>query len=121
MAALTPGQRMLAMAEVSAFQPRTAARGLSAALSRPAHRGSQHADVPLHRGLEGQGLMSETTRLRRRRCSSCLASSSRKIDKAIGLGVDSIVIDLEDGVAFSQKAEGATNSGTGATNAGLWP
>ena len=31
--------------------------------------------------------------------------SLRKIEKAIGLGVDSIVMDLEDGVAFSQKAE----------------
>lgn len=30
--------------------------------------------------------------------------SLRKIEKAIGLGVDSIVMDLEDGVAFSQKA-----------------
>ncbi len=29
----------------------------------------------------------------------------RKIEKAIGLGVDCIVMDLEDGVAFSQKAE----------------
>jgi citrate lyase beta subunit len=31
--------------------------------------------------------------------------SMRKIEKAIGLGVDCIVMDLEDGVAFSQKAE----------------
>jgi citrate lyase beta subunit len=31
--------------------------------------------------------------------------SLRKIEKAIGLGVDSIVMDLEDGVAFSQKEE----------------
>ncbi len=30
--------------------------------------------------------------------------SLRKIEKAIGLGADSIVMDLEDGVAFSQKA-----------------
>jgi citrate lyase beta subunit len=30
--------------------------------------------------------------------------SMRKIEKAIGLGVDCIVMDLEDGVAFSQKA-----------------
>ncbi len=31
--------------------------------------------------------------------------SMRKIEKAIGLGVDCIVMDLEDGVAFSQKEE----------------
>ncbi len=31
--------------------------------------------------------------------------SLRKIEKAIGLRVDSIVMDLEDGVAFNQKAE----------------
>ena len=31
--------------------------------------------------------------------------SLRKIEKAIALSVDSIVMDLEDGVAFSQKAE----------------
>lgn len=31
--------------------------------------------------------------------------SLRKIEKAIGLQVDSIVMDLEDGVAFNQKAE----------------
>ncbi|MCB0227721.1 MAG: citrate lyase subunit beta, partial [Anaerolineae bacterium] len=29
--------------------------------------------------------------------------SLRKIEKAIALGVDSIVMDLEDGVALSQK------------------
>ena len=32
-------------------------------------------------------------------------NSMRKIEKAIGLGVDCIVMDLEDGVAFSQKEE----------------
>ena len=31
--------------------------------------------------------------------------SMRKIEKALGLGVDCIVMDLEDGVAFSQKVE----------------
>ena len=36
-------------------------------------------------------------------------NSLRKIEKAIALGVDSIVMDLEDGVALSQKERGAAS------------
>ena len=48
--------------------------------------------------------MNETTHLRRAMLFMP-GDSLRKIEKAIGLGVDSIVMDLEDGVAFNQKAE----------------
>ena len=37
-------------------------------------------------------------------------NSLRKIEKAIGLGVDSIAMDLEDGVAFNQKEEARRTS-----------
>ncbi len=48
--------------------------------------------------------MSKKTTLRRAMLFMP-GDSLRKIEKAIGLDVDSIVMDLEDGVAFSQKAE----------------
>lgn len=47
--------------------------------------------------------MNQRTRLRRA-LLFMPGDSLRKIAKAIELGVDSIVMDLEDGVAFSQKA-----------------
>ncbi len=48
--------------------------------------------------------MSQHTQLRRA-LLFMPGNSLRKIEKAIGLHVDSIVMDLEDGVAFNQKAE----------------
>ncbi len=47
LAKLTPGERMMAMAQTSAFQPRAAARGVSTALPGSSHRGSQYEDVLL--------------------------------------------------------------------------
>ncbi|TNF83369.1 CoA ester lyase [Pseudomonas sp. ICMP22404] len=48
---------------------------------------------------------------RRRRCQlSVPASSLRKIEKALGSGVDHVFLDLEDAVAPSKKAEARQNA-----------
>ena len=45
---------------------------------------------------------------RRRALLFCPATERSKLEKAAGLGADSVIIDLEDGVARSRKAEART-------------
>ena len=65
---------------------------------------------PGHRAARRSGRIPRSTpvvgiRLRRRALLFCPATDRRKLEKAATLGADGLIIDLEDGVARSRKAE----------------
>jgi citrate lyase subunit beta/citryl-CoA lyase len=59
------------------------------------------------------------TRPARRSCLSVPASSPRKLEKAVGLGADEVVIDLEDAVAPAAKAQ-ARDAAVAALQGSQW-
>ncbi len=68
-------------------------------MTRPGHRAG------VLRGRMSRSALAVEVRPRRRALLFCPATERSKLEKATTLGADSLIIDLEDGVARSRKAE----------------
>jgi citrate lyase beta subunit len=62
----------------------------------------------------------ENTRFARRSLLFMPGDSMKKIQKAASWEVDTVILDLEDGVAQNRKDRGARDGGGGTADAGLW-